>query len=190
DAARGEQAGVPADVVFRTKPALALEMLAQAVAEGVPFRWVGGDSVYGGNPTFAQGVRELGKWYVPDIACDTQVWTRPPRAIPAERRDRPRRGRPPTKPLVIGGRDRVGEVVAALPASAWRRVVVGDGSQGPRMYEYVEVPVWFCEDGLPGPPERLLVRRTLGQSAELTYHRASAPATVPLEKLAQARGTR
>src|SRR5262245_9553203 len=62
DAARREAAGIPADVLFRTKPALALEMVAGAVAEGVPFRWVGGDTVYGDNPTFVQGVRALGKW--------------------------------------------------------------------------------------------------------------------------------
>lgn len=190
DPVRRQKAGVPEDVIFRTKPALALEMVAQAVAEGVPFRWVGGDSVYGDNPTFVQGVRALGKSYVLDIACDTQVWTEAPQVIPADQRPRPRRGRVPTKPLVVGERRRVDAIAAALPATAWRRVVVGEGSQGPRLYEYAEVPVWFCEDELPGPPERLLVRRSLGQSAELKYHRADAPTAVPLEKLAQVRGTR
>ncbi len=81
-------------------------------------------------------------------------------------------------------------IVVALPTTAWRRVVVGEGSQGPRLYEYAEVAVWFCEDELPEPPERLLVRRSLGQSAELKYHRSNAPAAVPLAKLAQVRGTR
>jgi SRSO17 transposase len=190
DPARRAAAGVPPDVVFRTKPALALDMVAQAVTEGVPFRWVGGDSVYGDNPTFVQGVRALGKWYVLDVTCDTLVWAEPPQVIPAADRPQPRRGRPPTKPLVVGERRRVDAVVAALPATAWRRVVVGEGSQGPRLYEYAEVPVWFCEDELPGPPERLLVRRSLGQSAELKYHRSNAPATVPLKKLAQVRGSR
>jgi SRSO17 transposase len=190
DTARREAAGVPADVVFRTKPALALDMVAQAVAEGVPFRWVGGDSVYGDNPTFVQGVRALGKWYVLDVSCDTLVWSEAPQVIPAADRPPPRRGRCPTKPLVVGARQRVDEIVAALPATAWRRLVVGEGSQGPRLYEYAEVPVWFCEDELPGPPERLLVRRSLGQSAELKYHRSNAPVEVPLEKLAQVRGSR
>src|SRR5262249_28135262 len=50
DRDRRAEAGVPAGVIFRTKPALALEMAADAVARGVPFRWVGGDSIYGDSP--------------------------------------------------------------------------------------------------------------------------------------------
>src|SRR5438309_2271356 len=42
DRDRREEAGVPTGVIFRTKPQLALGMVADAVAEGVPFRWVGG----------------------------------------------------------------------------------------------------------------------------------------------------
>lgn len=181
DGPRRAAAGVPEEVIFRTKPALALEMLAQAVAEGVPFRWAGGDSVYGDNPTFVQGVRALGKWYVLDSTCDTQVWTAAPQVIPADQRPRPRRGRPPTKSLVVGQRQRVDKIVAALPATAWRRVLVGEGSQEPRLYEYTELTVWFCADELPAAAERLLVRRSLSQSAELKYHRGNAPAAVPLQ---------
>src|SRR5262249_16951880 len=74
-----EGGGVGGGVIFRTKPELALEMVAGAVAEGVPFRWVGGDSVYGDRPTFVQGVRQLGKWYVLDSSADARVWTSEPR---------------------------------------------------------------------------------------------------------------
>jgi len=189
-AARREEAGVPQGVVCRTKPELALEMLSVAVAEGVPFRWVGGDSVYGDSPTFVQGVRQLGKWYVLDTGCDTRVWTEQPQVIPAEQRPKPRRGPRCTQPLVVGEAKRVDEVIAALPAKAWRRVTVAEGSQGPRVYEYAEVWVWFSEEGLPGPKERLLVRRRIAQEPELKYHRSNAPAEVPLAKLAAVRGTR
>ncbi|QDV34390.1 hypothetical protein [Tautonia plasticadhaerens] len=82
------------------------------------------------------------------------------------------------------------EVVAALPATAWCRLTVAEGSQGPRAYEYAEVWAWFSEGGLPGPRERLLVRRSLGREPELKYHRSHAPVEVPLPKLAQVRATR
>jgi SRSO17 transposase len=190
DRDRRERAGVPPGVIFRTKPQLALEMVAAAAAEGVPFRWVGGDGVYGDSPTFVQGVRLLGKWYVLDSSADARVWTTEPRVIPAEERPRPKRGRPCTQPLVVGEPKRVDEVVAALPATAWRRLTVAEGSQGPRVYEYAEVGAWFSEEGLPGPRERLLVRRSLGQEPELKYHRSNAPAGVALLKLAQVRATR
>jgi SRSO17 transposase len=190
DGDRREAAGVPPGVIFRTKPQLALEMVAAAAAEGVPFRWVGGDGVYGDSPAFVQGVRLLGKWYVLDSSADARVWTAEPRVIPPEERPRPKRGRPCTQPLVVGEAKRVDEVVAALPASAWRRLTVAEGSQGPRVYEYAEVWVWFSEEGLPGPRERLLVRRSLGQEPELKYHRSNAPEEVRLLKLAQVRATR
>jgi hypothetical protein len=58
------------------------------------------------------------------------------------------------------------------------------------MYEYTELAVWFPEDELPGPPERLLVRRSIGQEQELKYHRSNSPAEVGLEELARVRGVR
>jgi SRSO17 transposase len=190
DRDRRDEAGVPSGVIFRTKPELALEMVANAVTEGVPFRWVGGDGVYGDSPTFVQGVRQLGKWYVLDSSADARVWTTEPQVIPPADRPKPRRGRPCTQPLVVGEARRVDEVVATLPVKAWRRMTVAEGSQGPRAYEYAEVWAWFSEEGLPGPRERLLVRRSLGQEPELKYHRSNAPAEVPLLKLAQVRATR
>jgi SRSO17 transposase len=189
DPERRAAAGVPATVVFRTKPQLALAMLAEAVTAGVPFRWVGGDSVYGDSPTFVQGVRQFGKWYVLDSSADARVWTAEPTVIAADQRPR-RRGRPCTQPMVVEAPQRVDEVVAALPVKAWRAVTVAEGSQGPLVYEYAELTVWLSEEGLPGPPERLLVRRTLGQEPEVKYHRSNAPQSVPLPKVAAVRGRR
>jgi SRSO17 transposase len=186
DRARRAEAGVPESVVCRTKPELALEMVQQAVQRGVPFRWVTADSVYGDSPTFVQGVRGLGKWYVVDTSADARVWLTEPKVIPAGAKGA--RGRATTQPKVATKPERVDEVVARLPAKAWKRVVVAEGSQGPRIYEYACLWVWFSEEGLPSGPERLLVRRSLGQQAELKYHRSNAPAEVPLEKLAQVRG--
>jgi len=186
DAARRKAAGVPAAVVFRTKPELAMEMVQQAVVRELPFRWVTGDSIYGDSPKFVQGVRGLGKWYVVDCAAVARVWLTEPVVIPAGTKGR--RGRATTQPHVATKPQRVDEVVAGLPATVWRRVVVAEGSQGPRYFEYTELGVWFSEEGLPSGPERLLVRRSVGQQPELKYHRSNAPAEVPLDQLARVRG--
>jgi SRSO17 transposase len=190
DSDRRAESGVPAGLIFRTKPQLALEMLADAVTERVPFRWVGGDSIYGNSPTFVQGARELSKWYVLDISSDVHVWTDEPQVIPPEQRPKPNRGPRNTQPLVKGKSQQVSDVVAALPSNAWRRITVAEGSQGPRVFEYAEVWVWFSEESLPGPRERLLVRRSLGQEPELKYHRSNAPADVPMKKVSEVRATR
>lgn len=189
DRSRREKAGVPEGVVFRTKPELALEMVADAVAAGLPFRWVTGDSVYGVSPVFCQGVRALGKWYVLDSSSDARVWATEPKVIPAGTKP-PGKGRPTVNPQPATKPERVADVMAALPAGSWRRVTVAEGSQGPRVFDYAELRVWFSEDGLPGGPERLLVRRTVGQEPEVKYHRSNAPAEVPLRRLAEVRAKR
>jgi len=180
---RREQAGVPENVVFRTKPELGLEMLRTAVSEQVSFQWVGGDSIYGDSPTFVQGVRELGKWYVLDVSSEAHVWLEEPQVG----KPGPRGGRaqPKTKPISVP------EAAAQLSPSAFRRLTVSDGSQGPIVYEYAEMTVWFSEEGYPTEqPERLLVRRSLNQDAELKYHRSNAPPKVTLQRLAEQRACR
>src|SRR6478752_7256904 len=54
---------VPDNVSFSTKPQLAVEMIERALAAGVPFRWVAGDSVYGVGD-IERDLRQAGKGYV------------------------------------------------------------------------------------------------------------------------------
>lgn len=190
DAVRREEAGVPRGVIFRTKPELALEMVQSAATRGVPFQWVGGDSVYGDSPTFVQGIRALEKWYVLDTSSDARVWLSPPRMRPAGRVGQ-RGGRPTPKAKPLTKPRPVADAIASLPSSAFRRITVSEGSQGPIVYEYGELTVWFSEAGLPAEqPERLLVRRSLGQEPELKYHRSNAPADIPLKQVASQRALR
>lgn len=113
DQERRREAGVPEGVVFRTKPELALEMIQEAVSTGTPFRWVGGDSVYGDSPTFGQGVRALGKWCVLDSSSGARVWLKRPKrrklGTHTSRGGRPR-ARATTKPISVA------EAVATMPA--------------------------------------------------------------------------
>ena len=183
DNERREEAGVPEGVVFCSKPKLGLEMIQTAVTEHVPFRWVGGDSVYGDSPTFVQGVRGLGKWYVLDVSSAAHVWLRQPK--PGKPGPRGGRTKPNTKPISVA------EAAARLPSSAFARITVSEGSQGPIVYEYAEMTVWFSEEGYPAAePERLLVRRSLNQEPERKYHRSNAPSKVSLQRLAEQRACR
>jgi len=59
DRERCRPAGIGDEVGFATKPQLGQAMLERAVAAGVPFRWVTGDSVYG---SVYGGDRRLRVW--------------------------------------------------------------------------------------------------------------------------------
>ena len=52
------------DPGYRTKPQIAVELVTQAVAAGIPFRAVVADSFYGENDTFRTGLAQLGVGYV------------------------------------------------------------------------------------------------------------------------------
>ena len=59
DAARRQEARIPDDVTFRTKPELALEMIRRAVADELPPGVVLADSAYGDSCDFREQVRLL-----------------------------------------------------------------------------------------------------------------------------------
>jgi SRSO17 transposase len=68
DRDRCRAAGVPDDVAFATKPALALAMVRQARAAGhLRADWVTGDAVYGGNPGFRDALDADGLQYVLEV---------------------------------------------------------------------------------------------------------------------------
>jgi SRSO17 transposase len=189
DRDRCKAAGVPENVVFRTKPELAAEMVDEAVRT-MPCRWVTADALYGVSPTFVQTLQALEKWYVLDVSSESPVWTTRPemrslgQTTPSGGR-RTKRPKPLTKPRPVK------ELLAEIPASDWKRIKVAEGSQGPRLYEFAELTVWFSVEGLPADePERLLIRRSLGQDPEFKFQRSNAPSSVPRQKLAEVGGCR
>ena len=73
DPARRSKAKVPEDVAFQTKPEIALDLLDQADAWGVPYACVVADADYGDNPNFLAGLEKRNKRYVVAVRKDFQV---------------------------------------------------------------------------------------------------------------------
>ena len=91
DRERCTQVGVPEEVPFRSKPELGLELIRQALDDGVPPAPVLGDCVYGDSPEFREGVRQLGMEFFCKRVANTRLGPIPSRpnesgygAVPGE----------------------------------------------------------------------------------------------------------
>lgn len=74
DAKRRREARIPDEVVFKTKPELALDMMKRAIADGVPKGVVLADSAYGSSIAFREQTRALGLEYAVGVNPTTSVW--------------------------------------------------------------------------------------------------------------------
>jgi hypothetical protein len=83
---------------------------------------------------------------------------------------------------------RVDALVEQIPADGWQRLDVGAGSKGPRVYDWAcaRLPYW-TEDGWA---QWLLIRRSVGDPAELAFYRAFGREDATIADLARVAGTR
>jgi SRSO17 transposase len=173
DPARLAAAHVPPGITFATKPRLALAMIGRAVAAEVPFAWVAADSVYGVGEVEA-ALRRAGKGYVLGVNATHPFssWG--------------------DKPPVAGTAE---EIARALPASAWARLSAGEGTKGPRLYDWAylelaDLEAAEYEDGRTGSWTRgLLVRRSIADG-ECAYFTTWCPAGTAIETLVKVEGHR
>ncbi len=130
DRERRSAAGVPEEVVFRSKSELALEAIETALSAGVAPGVVVADAGYGNNSGFRDRLSMLGLGYVVQVLSDALVW--PPGSSPAVP-EWDGRGRRPTRLRdgAAGWTARgVRDLADGLPATAWREVRWRDGTAG------------------------------------------------------------
>lgn len=179
-AGRRAACGVPTDTVFQTKPALGGAMIrALREAGTLRCRWVACDEGFGRDTALLDQIAGLGLWYYAEVPHDTRVWPdRPATAVPAWSG----RGRKPTREQLVdpvATPQTVAEVAAALPASAWSRQAVKEGSKGPITADFALRRVVAVRDGLPGPDAWLVLRRNPETGELKTYLSNASAATAP-----------
>jgi len=137
DTERRESCGVPDNIVFATKPEIALEQMRQAIAAGVRMGVVLTDAGYGDETAFRDGITELGMIYAVGIRPSTTVWAPgaaqlPPKAWPGHgRRPTKLRREPGSEKLLAGHPNEpvaVKALALALSAKAWRTVTWREGT--------------------------------------------------------------
>lgn len=150
-----------------------VEHPAAARAAGSP-GWVTADSVYGVGEVEME-LRRAGKGYVLGVTSGSQFWSwGNEEAMAGTAKD----------------------IAAALPASGYVRLSAGDGSKGPRLYDwaYLELADLDAEaEGYPGShglwTRGLLVRRSLTDQ-DLAFFTTWCPQGTSIETLVQVEGCR
>jgi SRSO17 transposase len=164
DRVRCREAGIPDEVGFATKGELAQQMLARAFAAEVPADWVLGDTIYGYDE-MRMVLEKQQKNYVLAVPETHTVW-------------------------VQGRQQPVGLLAALLPQEAWVVLSAGEGSKGPRLYEWA----WLllpAETEAPSTHARwVLMRRSLADPSERAYYRVYGPTTITLPAVVQVTGSR
>jgi SRSO17 transposase len=164
DPARRAQTYVPADVTFREKWRIGLDLLDRARAT-LPGRWVVGDDELGRCTELRADLRQRRLSYVLDVPCNTLV-----REL-AERRPPPRPGGAARRPAF----ERVDQWVARQPKGRWRTVTVRDGEKGPLRVKVLLATVQTKDDdGCVGPRERLAVLRSCEDKPQTWYALSNA----------------
>ena len=164
DRVRCREAGIPDEVEFATKGDLARQMLARAFAAGMPADRVVGDTVYGYDE-LRLWLDEQQKNYVLAVPETHMVW-------------------------VQGRQQPVGLVAALLPEECWVVLSAGEGSKGPRLYEWAWLQLPEETEAESGRTRRVLIRRSLSKRSQRAYYRASGPAQTTLPTLVRVTGSR
>jgi SRSO17 transposase len=165
DPERLRRARVPEDVLFETKPEIALALIDQARKWGVPYRYVVADADYGDNPNFLAGLEARRERYVVAVRRDFEVCLKRRVTSPLQRAER---------------------VLAALPRCQWRTIRWRQGSKGWLRKKFVTLRCWrVTSQGEPRIGWLLGERAARGQPEECKYYWSNLPASATLEELVE-----
>ena len=173
DPARMSASYVPEGTVFATKPALAVQMIARAIAANVPFSWVAADSVYGVGD-IEQALRRAGKGYVLGVNANHHF------------------GSWAGKPAVSGTADAIAK---GLDPSAWRRLSAGEGTKGARLHDWAYLELAdleaceYDEERSGWWTRGLLIRRHIADG-DLAFFTTWCPAGTDIQGLVSVEGHR
>jgi SRSO17 transposase len=184
--------GVPEDVQFKTEPQLGLEMVRGLVERGtLPFRWVLADETYGADPKFLDGVEALGTWYFVEVPVTTRVWSG---AVEVEPAGKGPMGRPRKYARAVDGTPKpreVRQIAQELPATAWRRYTIKEGTKGSIEAEFAFLRVTRSKrHGKPGAEAWAVCRRSLGEDATVKVFLTNTPESRAKSELARMSGMR
>jgi SRSO17 transposase len=186
DRLRRDKVKVPETVRFQTKPAIALDQIRAARAEGITPGIVLADAGYGYDGAFRAGLTLAGLTYVVGVPRNLLVW--PPGQEPPRPERKSGRGRPPKRlqhnpeqtPISV-------EEVAMRAPEAFSKVMWREGSNTALTSRFARFRVRPARGGdrqdLPHPVEWLLVEWPEDEAEPAKYWLSTLPEEIQLTAL-------
>jgi SRSO17 transposase len=172
DPVRRKKNYVPDEILFRTKPELALQLIDRALANGIRVKAWTFDEFYGRNTKFLDGLEQREQAFVAEIPVDFRGWVQRPEVLTSGRQNR----RGPRKQYPRLSRRRPACEVRNLrlyspvfQKQSWQRYRIKDTNKGPEVWEIKWSEFWRKdESGLPGRQQTLIVARNV-LTGEIKY---------------------
>ncbi len=187
DKDRCNRAGIPEEVLFQTKPEIALDQLRALVLSDLPRGVVLADAGYGNETEFRKEVRDLKLSYVLGIQKTTLVW--PPDMSPLPPPEYSGFGRPPKLPRRSPDHNPVSALKLArdLPDGAYRSIAWREGTNKVLSSRFAAVRVreghrYYWRSEKPSE-EWLLIEWPVGEHEPTKYWLSNLDADVSIEEL-------
>jgi len=183
DAVRRRKAQVPEEIVFETKPEIALEQIRWACAAGLPRGAVLLDAGYGNHTTLRAQISALGLSYAAGILSSTSVWAPGTAPLPPKRWSG--RGRPPTRPRRSGRHKPVSvrQLALSLPERAWRTVGWREGTRERLTSRFARLRVRAAHRNELRSQEWLLIEWPEGEKQPTKYWLSTLPHDITFKRL-------
>jgi SRSO17 transposase len=189
---RRKKCKVPANLSFKTKPQLAVDMFQELVNENVlPFKYVLADSLYGASPEFLEAVEKcVGMIYFVSIPSDTQCWLKMP---VLGKKQYKYKGEIKTKTILEKTEKKpitVNDLAKSINNFFWYKRKVSEGAKGPIEYEFTKRQVVLAKNGLPEKNVWLIIKRTVEPDPVYSYYISNAPVSTKLSTFVWLSGLR
>jgi SRSO17 transposase len=88
------------------------------------------------------------------------------------------------------GTRRIDTLAREAPPEAWTRISAGEGTKGPRLYDWAAVRISAWWDEQEGVGHWALIRRSISDQTEMAFYLCARPIETPIEELVRVAGAR
>jgi len=168
DPVRRKAADIPAELTYRPKWQIALELLDRALSNNVVLGWLTFDEWYSNSGEFLSGLEARHRRYVAEVRKSFRGWLYDPRQNPRAR---------------LSEVENLCSFSAPMMQQPWQRVYVKDTDKGPMVWEIKYTPIWLSRDGRVLGPYWLIYARNVLDHSEVKYFVSNASPGTPLESI-------